>query len=195
MMENMRLVDQVKVKVECKPKYNTQAEEINGFLKLQPNKAGEVAQRKIFVATNKEEDATVFCRYTTLQPKDTGYYYVVKGSEDDDGTVLYMDEETTSGIVYANRSSLNGEFTAQKTIHSWKITESTKHKTSRLSAFLTGHSPDLFNEALAVARKDQLAISKQNGGKEIFCNSKKSRDGLVVEIITINVNNKELENA
>lgn len=59
-MENMRLVDQVKVKVECKPRYNTQAEEINGFLKLQPNKAGEVAQRKIFVATNKRKTPLFF---------------------------------------------------------------------------------------------------------------------------------------
>ncbi|SIO95188.1 hypothetical protein VSP9026_02929 [Vibrio spartinae] len=193
-MENMRLVDQVKVKVKCKPEHNKNAKEINGFLKIQQNKAGEVAQKKIFVATDKEENATVFCRYTTLQPKDTGYYYVVQGSEDDDGTVLYMDEETTSGVVYANRMSLNDESTAQKTIHSWKTTESKKHNAQRLSAFLTGHTPEMFDEALAVARKDQLKISKQNGEKEIFCNAKKNRDGLTVDIIEVKADNKELEN-
>ncbi|QMV13924.1 hypothetical protein Vspart_01171 [Vibrio spartinae] len=109
------------------------------------------------------------------------------GSEDDDGTILYMDEETTSGGVYANRMSLEGERIAQKTVHSWHITESKKHKTKRLSAYLTGNTGSLTGEALA---STQMTTNKENGGKEVFCNAKKSRDGLEVTLVNVEVKEK-----
>ena len=98
-------IDFVRIKVQGKATHNKQAGELDGYLKYQNNESKMVEKKKVFVVTDEDKEGTIFARYNSKIPSKTGYFYAVHGSDDGDGTALWLDETTSEGIVYANRRS------------------------------------------------------------------------------------------
>ena len=177
MNTNNKFVDKVILKVKYKDEYD-------GYVEIRKDEYKD-GKGKIFACNNGDKKkATVFERYETKTPLKTGYFYKVEGSEDDEVASLWMDERTLDGVVYANRRADDDVFGLSDNVHSW-IEDSSSKK--RLFATLGIPVSDKVNEALALPRSgigshDQDKMSKANGGKQIFCNGKKSRKGLEVTV-------------
>ncbi|MET4696817.1 hypothetical protein [Endozoicomonas lisbonensis] len=183
-MTDTKPVDTVKLKLKGKGKHNDKVGSYDGYLEMKENKFSGFSRKKIFICNKKNEaKATEFERYKTMSDK-SGYFYRVKGSENEDGESLWLDEITKNGFVFAIRSRTEDVLGATGNIHSWVEGMSNDKKQTRLFACL---GTDLSQEALALPRKglgdhDQHKSGEKNGGSQVFCNGKFHRDGLAVTV-------------